>query len=96
MGPTMKLIEAVRDLESLNAGDTIYAARPWTQNSEVIIAAEPETGGLPPEAQKLGLIYFIEVFVAREFLEGWLSNLDVQATLQEKSERLIKYAIDDA
>jgi hypothetical protein len=96
LGPIMKLIEAIRELESLDEGNTIYAEVPWTSNSEVITASEPEAGGLPLEAQKLGLRYFLEVFVAREFLEGWLSNLDAQPTLQQKCERLISYAMNDA
>ena len=68
----MTLLEAVRDLDSLDEGSTIYAAEPWAEGSQAIVASEPDAGGLPAEAQKLGLKYFLEVFVAREFLEGWV------------------------
>jgi hypothetical protein len=92
----MKLIEAIRNLDALDEESTIYASEPWTENSEAIVARESESGGLPNDAEKLGLKYFLEVFIARDFLEGWMSNLDAQPTLQQKCARLIKYAVTDA
>ena len=92
----MKLIEAVRDLNSLNDEYTIYASEPWTEDSEVIIVPEPETGALPAEAEESGMHYFIEVFIAKEFLDGWMSNLASAPTLKEKCARIIQYATTDA
>jgi len=92
----MKLLDAIRDLDPLDRESTIYAAKPWTESSEAIVAREPESGGTPNEAERFGLKYFIEVFVARDFLEGWLGNLDAPPTLQQKCARLIKYAATDA
>lgn len=96
MGAMMTLIESVRDLDALDSESTIYAAEPWTENSKVIVAPEPASGGLPPEAEKLGLKYFLEVFIARDFIEDWKANLDAEPTLQQKCARLVKYAITDA
>ncbi len=92
----MKLIEAIRVLDALDEEGTIYAAEPWTENSEAIVAREPETGGLPAEAKRLGLSYFLEVFIASEVIEDWTANLDTQPTLQQKCARVIEYAINDA
>jgi hypothetical protein len=92
----MTLLEAIRDLDSLDEGSTIYAAEPWSADSQAVVAPEPDTGGLPAEARKPGLKYFLEVFVARDFLEGWVGNLDAEPTTQEKVARLIQYAITDA
>ena len=92
----MNLSDVLRDPEALDADGTIYAARPWTENSEAIVAHEPEAGGLPVEAERLGLDYFLETFIAREFLEGWMSTLAEMPTLQQKCTRLISYAIHDA
>jgi hypothetical protein len=94
--PKMTLLEVVGDLESFDKTSTIYAARPWTTDSPAIVALEPDAGGVPAEAQKLGLAYFLEVFVAREFLEGWVKNLGAEPTSQEKCARVIRYARDDA
>ena len=96
MGKTMTLLEAIRDLEALDDESTMYAAEPWTENSETIVAREPESGGLPGEAEKLHLAYFLEVFIARDLLEGWATNLGVEPTVREKCARLIQYAINDA
>jgi hypothetical protein len=90
----MKLVEAIRDLDSLDAEATIYGSRPWSENSEAAVAREPQFGGilmLPPD-----MSYFLEVFIARDFLSDWAANLDVQPTLQQKCARVIQYAVTDA
>jgi hypothetical protein len=92
----MKLIDAIRDLNYLDAEGTIYASLPWTADSEAIVAHEPQGGGLPLQAVHLGLSYFLEVFVARDFLSGWTVHLAVQPTLHQMCARLIEYAANDA
>jgi hypothetical protein len=92
----MTLLESIRNLDSLDEESTIYAAEPWKADSRAIVAREADIGGLPAEAQKLGLKYFLEIFVARDFLEGWVECLDAEPTLQEKCARLIQYATTDA
>ena len=97
MGPMkMTLMSVVEDLVSLDEEATIYAAEPWTKDSRALIAREPTSGGLPEEAKISGLKYFIEVAIARDFLEGWASNLDHNPSADESCERLIQYAVTDA
>jgi hypothetical protein len=96
MGPMMKLIEAIRDLDSLDDKATIYASEPWKEDSRAVVELEPELGELPAAAQELGLKYFLEVFIARDFLEGWSANLGARPSLQQRCSRLIRYARDDA
>jgi hypothetical protein len=90
----MKLIEAIRDLDSLDAEGTIYAARPWSEDSEAVVVREPQVGGIPPVPPNMS--YFLEIFIARDFLSDWAANLDIQPTLQQKCARLIQYAVTDA
>jgi len=92
----MTLLEAVRGIDSFSATDVIYAAKPWTASSEVVVAPEPSAGGAPRCAEDLRLRYFLEVFLAREILEGWVAGLDREPSLQEKCARLIEYARTDA
>jgi len=92
----MKLIELVRNLDTLDRRNTIYASRPWSDTSEAIVAYEPEAGGMPLEAERLNLKYFLEVFIARNFIEDYTANCDTQPTLQQKCARLIAYAVSDA
>jgi hypothetical protein len=90
----LTLLEAVRDLASLDDTSTIYAAEPFTENSEVLVAAEQQSRTLPKEVEERGLKYFLEVFIAREVLEDWVT--DAEPTLQEKCARIIQYANTDA
>ena len=68
MGQVMCLGDAVESLGELDEDATIYAAEPWTSDSTAIIAYEPESGEVPAKAKELGLTYFLEVFLAQEFL----------------------------
>jgi hypothetical protein len=96
MRTTMTLMKIAEELDSLDKTCTIYAAEPWMENSKAMVLPEPETGGLPLEAKKLGLKYFLEVFIAQNFVEGWAENLDVAPISRQKCLRLIQYAINDA
>jgi hypothetical protein len=86
----------VEQITSLDRDATIYAAEPWGADSVAIVSIEPDSGCTPEEANSLGLAYFIEVDVACDFLDGWVSLLDYSPTLEEKCSRLISYAINDA
>jgi len=96
----MTIADVLRDLDAVDEMSTIYAAEPWTAGSQVLIEPEPpeEVDSVPMVVQHLGLkyTYFLEVFVAREFLDGWIGNLATEPTLEDKCERLIRYAITDA
>lgn len=96
MGQMMQLSEVVRRLASWDQESTIYLAEPWTSESAAIIVTEPVSGEVPEPAAQEGLKYFLEVFLAREFLEGWESTLGRTPTDEERCERLIRYAIEDA
>lgn len=96
MGTAMTLLQIVEELESLDKMSTIYAAEPWVENSKTMVLPEPETGGLPLEAKKLGLKYFLEVFIAQDFIKEWAENLDVAPTSLQKCSRLIQYANNDS
>ena len=90
----MTLLEAVESLDSLDGQSTIYAVEPWTATSQTIVADEANGGDLPVAVREGGLKYFLEVFIAREVLEDWIT--DAEPTLQDKCVRLIQYARTDA
>jgi hypothetical protein len=84
---SVTLLEAVRDLASLGDTGTIYAAEPFTEHSDVILAVELNSRTLPKEAAERGLKYFLEVFIARAALDDWVTN--AEPTLPEKCARII-------
>lgn len=85
----LKLRDVVEHIDEFDDELTIYATPEWTPDSAVVVAREPDEGGVPPIAA--GMRYFLEIFVAKEALDG-LRELE----LEGKTMRLIRYAITDA
>jgi len=96
MGEVMKLGDVLSRLASLDQDATIYAAEPWMYESPAVVATEPDSGGIPEEAASRGFKYFLEVSLAGDFLEGWEATLVETPNTQERCDRIIRYAIDDA
>lgn len=92
----MTLLDAVERLDSLDDDSTIYAAEPWTEASHAITVTEPDRRFPAAQLTRVGLRYFLEVSIARDFLDGWTTNVAQAPSLQEKCARLIKYATNDA
>jgi len=92
----MTLLETIEKLSELNRNYTIYAAKPWTPQSAAVVAEEPPRGGVPPEAAERRLSYFLEILIARDFLDDWQAGSRKQFTAQERCQRLIDYATNDA
>ena len=93
----MKLIQIVGDLACFDTDDTestIYASEPWTTDCDAIVA--PESKVPPAVIERLNMKYFLEVFIARDFLDDCTASLEKPPTLQERCSRLIHYAIYDA
>ena len=88
----MTLLEIIQNLATYDAEWTIYAAEPWTSESQAIVAFELDSGGLPSEAGDLDLDYFLEVFIAREFV----ADLDDTLSAEDQCRRVVLYAINDA
>ncbi|WP_426767423.1 hypothetical protein [Erwinia aphidicola] len=95
-GNKLKLIDVIDQLESFDDESTIYVEQPWSPDSLALVAAELEDGGIPDEAAKINAEYFLEVFLANEFLEGWLSSFNQAPSVKDQCLRLIEYAEHDA
>jgi len=91
----MTLLDVVRALNSFDKESTIYAVEPWSENAkaEVILNSSLNEHA---DLNKLGMTYLIEVFLAQEFMEGWLASLAAKPTLDEQCRRLVEYATNDA
>lgn len=91
----MLLSEGINNLGGFPLDATIYVSEPWTENSETVVAIEPESGGPPERAKASNCKYFLEVAIAREFLDDWSVSQEAQKG-ESKCQRLIRYAIYDA
>lgn len=96
MGQVMTLADVAARLSEFDQTYTIYAAEPWTAASSAIVDYEPDEGGLPAEATKLGLSYFLEIEIANDVRDGWISAQEQQPDDAEICQRLIDYAVNDA
>jgi hypothetical protein len=67
----MNLPDMVRDLDSLDRESAIYAVKPWAEGSEAILVSDSETGERIIYDRPNGMSYFIDITVARDFLEDF-------------------------
>ena len=95
-GEYMKILEIIGSLDTFNEDHTIYVVEPWEINSEALVGEEPVEGGLPKEANDMRMKYFLEVFLAKDFLAGLQSNTLLPLSIEDKCNRLVAYAINDA
>ncbi len=90
----MNLLEAVQKMPKADDDLTIYARQPWSPRAEAVLAIEGSEEEV--EAKARGFEYFLEVFIAREFLDDWRPTQRKAPTDLECCERLIGYAVNDA
>lgn len=91
----MKLLEITRQIHRLDAEKTIYAKKPWLNDTEALLYNEPEERLVPSELQDQGYEYFLEVFIAQELIPD-LSHAEASFTLEQWCQKLIHYAESDA
>jgi len=90
----VKLIDTVRQLDGLPTEHTIYVRHPWSTVSESAVAEEGS--GEEKRLRSEGLSYFLEVFIAKNFLDDWKGTMKQVPTDDQLCTRLIEYASNDA
>ena len=96
LGERMKLIEVIENIDKFDESYTIYAITPWHENSECIVEYESDDGSLPDAAKSQQMDYLLEVFLVKEFLDGWIKDLSKPHSSKDICRRLVEYAINDA
>jgi hypothetical protein len=89
----MKLIEAIQQLANFNRELTIYVREPWSASSEARVALEGSVDEAKIKTEALS--YFLEVFIAQDFLEDWKKTQKAPSA-EHCCVRLIEYAMNDA
>ena len=88
------LQDVIRDLEALDRRAVICAKKPWTPESEALVALPDDDGGIPADVKAAGFVYFLERHVAEEVLEVFEDSQGV--ALEKRIALLIFYAENDA
>jgi hypothetical protein len=91
----MNIMEVVQNLYRLNQEHTIYAKEPWHAGSEAAVVMEPSDSLVPKPLGEKGFSYFLDVSIAGEFLAD-LPHVEPWLTLEQRCNRLISYAVNDA
>ena len=91
----MELLEHVA--EWTDDDTTIYVVQPWQCGSDaILVSPAPETTE-PVEQHGQSYAYFLETFIAREFMDGYAASAEgASASAEKRCERLIRYAVEDA
>jgi hypothetical protein len=94
----VKLIEILRrDDIGEDEYATIYVARPWSPEADAIVVSPAPTATGPVEQDGRTFDYFLEGFLAQEFLEDLVASGEFEgASEKQLCERLIGYAEADA
>lgn len=96
MGQIMTLLELLSKLDTFDPNHTIYAIKPWSCSSIAIIINESPNDDLNKDTFESKFEYFLEIFIALEFLSDWSSLFKDEPCPQQKCKRLIDYATNDA
>lgn len=92
----MKLIDVIVNIDSFDESHTIYSVAPWHENSPCVVEYEPDDGSLPDAAKSQQMEYFLEVFLVKEFIEGWTQSLAKPPSDKEICQRVVEYVVNDA
>lgn len=95
MGEITTLLQIIDGLHGSDDDATIYAIEPWRKDSPALLVSEEShepfkvVGGTK-------YTYFLEVSLSKQFLSEYTTHAEQSPSLEQKCERLIQYAIDDA
>jgi hypothetical protein len=85
-------------LEADNFGEElgVYALMPWNKDSVTIVCHPEEQTGLFAVVDGIRYDYLIQISILCEIFDGLSRMLGREATIDEKCDRIIEYAMDDA
>jgi hypothetical protein len=89
----MQLIEAISKLDQLPDETFICVRQPWGRHADTLLVPYSEDLDIPPEVLSQGFVYFLEVHVAREILDGFLER---EPSLEQITDLILFYAENDA
>ncbi|WP_437718487.1 hypothetical protein WMF45_19885 [Sorangium sp. So ce448] len=88
------LLDLIAKIGQMDREDVIFVKPEWRPDSEASAFRLTEDYRVPDEARVLGYEYFLEVDTIQQILEEFRGRPD--ATLNEKCQRIIHYAMYDA
>ena len=85
----------LEQLDGLNDEDTFFARRPWSAGSQAVVAEEGAE--LANQALDTGLVYLMEVAIAKDVIATWTSwRAGELPTLTQACDAILHYATHDS
>lgn len=94
VNPIMKLIDLITLIDSVDEDLIIFQKDSIDIDSETELLTENIAKSVVNQHEKY--IYFIEVFLAKEFIYDWVNSLNYVPTNEEIANRLLEYVLNDA
>lgn len=92
----MDLIDLIIQLNDVDEDLIIFLKNMDDYKSDLILAyPEEDDNGIKTENGNK-YYYLLEVFLAKEFISGWIASLDYSPSQEEMAKRLYEYGINDA
>ncbi|GAB3504498.1 hypothetical protein [Emticicia fontis] len=92
----MKLIDLIKDIDSVDENFIIFQEDLDNRDSDIILSPIDENDGVIKEEAGRKYHYLIEVFLVKDFIEAWKANINNNPDFEEVTKRLHDYAINDA
>ncbi len=93
----MKLEDVIRQLDTFDESLTIFQKGSLNINSDIELFSETETSGAVRLVKEgIEYHYLLEIFIAKEFIEGWIDHLGKTPSAEDLAIRVFQYAIYDA
>ncbi|MBN9383652.1 MAG: hypothetical protein J0H74_23040 [Chitinophagaceae bacterium] len=92
----MKLEHLIKDIDNMDNELIIFQKDKLDLDGEIFLHNEDNIKNGVMQIGDTVYYYLLEVFIVKEFLEGWLENLAPRPTDREIAKRVFEYAINDA
>jgi hypothetical protein len=92
----MTLEDFIEKRNEIDENLIIFQVEELNINSKIALFEMPEEESFEIIRNDVKYMYLIEVFIANEFIAGWLSNLDSKPSNAQIAQTLFDYAIKDS
>ena len=92
----MTFYDVVSKADSFGEEWGVYALKPWNKDSVTIVCHPEEQTGLFAVIDGVRYDYLIQISILCEIFDGLGRMLGREATIDEKCDRIIEYAMNDA
>lgn len=92
----MKLEDFIKERNEIDDNLIIFQKDKLSIDSEIALFKREDTKSFEVIENDVKYLYLIEVYIANEFIEGWINNTKSNHSDLQIAQRVFDYAINDA